>query len=151
MIENKGEKTVEISMMSRCALACMRLELGLVPPAKVAEARRYVDTAGEEFDGPRLIELCMEGRAADGDAALEKALRKLHSSLAIESVGRRPRKKTSLLVRLSATLLGRGIVFVMTIVFVVLLLALAQYILPELDIYALRDQGISQVKGILGK
>ena len=66
-------------------------------------------------------------------------------------MGRRSRKKTSLLVRLSATLIGRAIVFSVTLVFVVLLLVLIQYIQPSLDIYAARDLAITEIKAILGK
>ncbi len=149
--ESKQESMGETSLMSRCALAYMRLEIGVVPPGRVAEVRRYLEGAGEQFDGRRLVEACLEGRAGDGDAALEKAMRKLHSSLAIEATGRRTRKKTSLLVRLSATLLGRLIVFLVTLVFVILLLVLAQVLMPELDIYAIRDTVISEVKQFLGK
>ena len=151
MSEGEESRMVDSSLMNRCALAYMRLEIGIVPPAKVAEARSYLETAGDRFDGRQLVEYCLEGRAGDGDAALEKAIRKLHASLAIESMGRRPRKKTSLLVRLSATLLGRTIVFALTLIFIVLLLVLAQSLVPALDIYALRDSVLAAVKGILGK
>jgi hypothetical protein len=151
MSETERPQKVDSSLMSRCSLAYMRVEIGIVPPAKVSEARRYLEDAGDRFDGRQLIDLCLEGRAGDGDAALEKAMRKLHASLVIEATGRRTRKKSSLLVRLSATLLGRTIVFALTLIFVILLLVLVQSLVPEFDIYALRDSALGEVKAILGK
>jgi len=141
----------DTSLMNRCALAWLRMELGIVPPARLAEARRYLESTGDQFDGRKLIDYCLEGRAGDGDAALEKAMRRLHAAVAVEPMARRPRRKTSLLVRLSATLLGRTLVFLITLVFVVVLLVLAQSLFPQVDIYAIRDTIVTQVQGILGK
>ena len=129
--------------MSRVGLASLRLDLGLVPLRAKEEARRYLQSQGAQFDGEQLVDICLEGRASDGSAALQKGFLKLRAALYLEEsalpaqkAGRRP---TGLMTRLSASFTARLIVFAITCFLVVLFLVLLRYKWEWFNIYDFSD------------
>jgi len=144
-VPRKAVPRLEEDLMSRVGLASLRLELGLVPLRAKEEARRYLKTQGKHFDGAQLVKLCLEGRASDGTAALQKGFTKLRAALFLEESGAPPRPAVkskrggSIWTKLSASVLARLIVFGITCFLVVLFLVLARYNFAWFNIYDWSD------------
>jgi hypothetical protein len=125
------------SLLERTALAALRSELGLLTPAQQAEAKRLVAASEEHFDGQRLVELCLEGRASDDQRVLHRALLTLRSRFVENeaSAGRPQRRKANIVVRGTATLTAKLIFSTIYTVVLVVLLIVLQHHWKWLNIY----------------
>ena len=102
--------SVPSSLLQRTALALLRVDLDLLTPRMRQDARQMLKDAGGQFDGTRLVDLCLEGRAGDGPDVLRRAMLALRSRL-IGLEMALPRRKPSMFLRLTATLTAKLIFF----------------------------------------
>ena len=133
-------------ILERTALALLRVDLELLPPATRQEARKLLKQSGDSFDGERLVELCLDGRAGESDQTIQRAMNALRSRLVGLETAAKPRRKPSFFKRLSATLLAKLIFFVIYVVLIVLLLYLLHREWEWLDIYAFGDKVLALLK-----
>jgi hypothetical protein len=126
------------SLLERTALAALRSELGLLTPAQQPSRSEGLVAASEEhFDGQRLVELCLEGRASDDQRVLHRALLTLRSRFVENeaSAGRPQRRKANIVVRGTATLTAKLIFSTIYTVVLVVLLIVLQHHWKWLNIY----------------
>ncbi|MEZ5989893.1 MAG: hypothetical protein R3F30_12360 [Planctomycetota bacterium] len=141
------------SLLLRAAYARQRVALDLVPPQVLADLRRYLAEAGDSFDGSKLVDGCLEGRAGDGEAVLRKTLVGLRSDVMIEATSGpvvRSRRPTPVATKLSAVLLGKLIAFGVSFLVAVGILWILHELSPSLDIYAVKDFVLDRVRGVRG-
>lgn len=134
-------------LLERTALAVLRVDVGLVSPRALKEARQLVKQSGDEFDGTALVNLCLEGHAGDGSSALQSALLALRSRvIGIQAAVAGPRKGAPLFVRLTATLTAKLIFFGLFTFLLLILVILVRQNWPAIDIYVISDKVIEFFK-----
>jgi len=120
--------------------------LGLVPPRARQDAREILRMSDSEFDGTRLVDLCLEGRASDGDQTLPKAMLSLRSRLiGLETAAPR-RRRPSFVVRTSATMTAKLIFFSIYTFLILVVVFLVKRNWPSADVYAVGDKLLSYFK-----
>ena len=142
MSDTTHESTPLDSLLERSALAAMRAELGLLTPKQRSEAEQLLKGNDEQFDGMRLVEICLEGRAADDQRVAQRSLLALRSRF-VDSGGdaARPRRRRSnLVVRAGASLTAKLIFSAIYTVVLVALLFVVNYHWPSINIYEFGQQ-----------
>lgn len=134
-----------MGLIERAALAMLRVDLGLLPPRVREEARKLLKASGDEFDGQRLAELCLEGRAADGPKTAERALNALRSRLLGHEMYT-PRRRPSFLVRMTATATAKLVFFGIYTFLILVVVYLIKRNWEFLDLYELGDRALSYFK-----
>ena len=142
MSDTPNESTSLDSLLARSALAAMRIELGLLTPKQRSEAEALLQGSEEHFDGARLVDICLEGRAADDQRVAQRSLLALRSRF-VDSGGEsgRPRRRRgNLVVRAGASLTAKLIFSAIYTVVLVALLFLLNYHWPSINIYEFGQQ-----------
>ncbi|PIE22143.1 MAG: hypothetical protein CSA62_13765 [Planctomycetota bacterium] len=118
----------------------MRVELGLLTPKQHSDATELLKASPEHFDGARLIQICLEGRAADDQRVAQRSLGTLRSRFVSDGGGKRRRRPRALLVRAGASLTAKLIFSALYTLVLVALLYMLHHHWPSIDIYEFGDK-----------